>query len=92
METVSIGSDCELDIDEMRETLVGWWLRKIASDDAPHSRRRTEEIESFRSRIAAHCGRPGPSTYSDRIRHAPAGDIRNLYADFLRMKLIGELS
>lgn len=77
----------------MRIALVGWWLRKIAPDDALHSRRRTEEFESFRSRIAAHCGKPGPgATYSYMIRYAPAGDIRNLYADFLRMRLIGELS
>lgn len=93
METVSTGSVCELGIDEMRETLERWWLRKIAPGDALHTRLRTEEIESFRSRIAAHCGKPGSgATYSSMIRSAPAGNIRDLYADFLRMKLIGELT
>lgn len=92
METVPVGSDGELVTEDMRIALVDWWLRKIAPGDALHSRRRTEEIESFRSRIAAHCGTPGPGTYSDKIRHAPADDIRSLYTDFLRMKLTGELS
>lgn len=77
----------------MRIALVGWWLQKITPGSAAHTLRRREEIESFRSRIAAHCGKPGPGeTYSNRIKLAPAGDIRSLYTDFLRMKLIGELS
>lgn len=93
METVPIGSVGELDVDEMRETLERWWLRKIAPGSAAHTLRHTREIESFRSRIAAHCGTPGPSaTYSYMIRYAPAGDIRSLYTDFLRMKLTGELT
>lgn len=85
MEAVPIGSVSELDVDEMRETLVGWWLRAIVY-------RRSSEVESFKARIIAQCGKRHAIACSDMMRQAPADNIRDLYADFLRMKLIGELT